>query len=122
MEINATLFIQAINFFIAYWLLRHFLFSPALMTYKQEQQADQTLRTAEQKLQTTVAQKQHEKNYEWREAQQHFATLAPEITEQPLYIIDVPDIDVPTLMTHKEIERTTHDMKDAIIKGVVHEY
>ena len=85
MNINATLIIQACNFFIAYLLLRVLFLKPAVIVLKQEKaQLDGLVSQLSEKRKAIVLLEQTKKE-QWHAAQEQFRTNFPDVVSRELY-------------------------------------
>ena len=82
MNINATIFIQAINFCIVYGLLRNLLFKPVITIIDSEAADRVALNNliAQQKKTLEIQEKEHERY--WYLCREYFKANRPEIIQQ----------------------------------------
>lgn len=79
MDINATIFVQAFNFFIAYWMLRLFLFKPVVTIIEHEKaQHIAMLDIIDQQKKSLDIQEKERKRH-WYICQEYFNTNQPHI-------------------------------------------
>jgi len=86
MNINATVFVQAINFFITYWMLRLFLFKPVISIIEHEkvQECGKLDLIAQQKKSLEIQEK--ERQAHWYICQEYFNTHRPCVSKKNSYI------------------------------------
>lgn len=79
MNINATLFVQIINFLIVYVLLRFFLFKPIITIIEHEEKQENILTDliAQQKKSLEIQEKERQQH--WNSCQEYFLSLHPYI-------------------------------------------
>ena len=121
MNINFTLVIQAINFFISYWLLRVFVFKPIVQTIEQERTYQKNL-LAQIQTNTQLAQQLAQiKQEKWQEYQQEFGKKTPDVVSQDLYVLHhlTSVIETPGI-SNQEQTALVKEVAQAIIKKVEH--
>jgi F0F1-type ATP synthase membrane subunit b/b' len=112
MDINITIFVQIINFSIAYLIIRYLLLRPAVSIILQEEdrqaESNKKLHTLESAIKTKEATITHE----WNSCQQEFDSHAPAVIEalQALEAQDTESVkDAPSL-DKKSIEPITESV------------
>jgi hypothetical protein len=77
MNINATLLVQAFNFFISYWMLRFFLFEPviSIIEHEKAQEIAQLDIIDQQKKSLEIQEKERQRH--WYICQEYFNTQQP---------------------------------------------
>ena len=120
MEINATLVVQAFNFFVTYLLLRFLFFKPAFKALQQEQKEKEHLTSLidqrEQELKTIAQQKTEA----WHEFQEQFLQAAPPIRKAHVVHTDVEPAEEPVLPGKDQMSKLAQDLQKAIVKKVQH--
>ncbi len=118
MHINATFFIQVINFGITYFFLKRILFKPFVQRIKQKESAKTMLQGILKEKDVLLSQLQHEKTQQleqFRRNAKNFYTIATsaeqEIPEIAMYKKDVS-------LQEKLIQQT----KECLIQRVPHVY
>lgn len=119
MNINFTLCVQAFNFLIAYFILRIFLFKPAVVVIDQE-------RTRERGLQEIIKQgvqinqfllKQNQE--QWQIYQKEFFVRTPNIDVSDLFVYqDLASALKPPEIKIDELVRLQDEVAHAIIKKI----
>lgn len=85
MNINATVIIQAFNFFIAYLFLRVLFLKPAVVVLKQEKaQLDGLVTQLSEKRKAIIVLEQTKKE-QWLKAQEQFRIHVPDVLSRELY-------------------------------------
>jgi len=87
--INATMLVQACNFFIAYALLRTLLFKPAIKAIQQEQQEKEHLESRIAEREKKLEQTNEEKKLAWQKFQEQFSRAAPDVKQDYVAHADV---------------------------------
>ena len=88
MEINSTLIVQMIHFFIAYGLLKKFLFKPVFYEIEQEDQLRFDLMYAVESRTVLIAQRERALREQWQEYRKKFAQKNPLQTEKLNIIVN----------------------------------
>jgi len=120
-NINATLFVQAFHFFIAYIILRKLFFAPALAELEAEKREKQQLDASIEGVKHSLEKKQQTRDAQWREVQEFYLHNKPQLDESELFFFrDItPELTVAT-MTHEErdalISQTSSALTDKIKK------
>lgn len=119
--INATLFVQAFNFFIAYFLLRVLLFKPAMKAIEQEQQERDHLDKQITDRQKTLEQKAQQKEKDWEENQAAFKQAAPDIRPSYVSDIEIEPKTQPVKPSQQELKKMVDEVQQAVEKKVRHD-
>jgi hypothetical protein len=77
MNVNATFFIQIANFYLFYWLLRLFLFKPAVSIITNENNALTMLIDNNDQYKKSIAIKHNDRQKAWIEYQEYFKAHQP---------------------------------------------
>lgn len=77
MNINATLIVQAVNFFIAYLLFRFILLKPAYYAIEQEQAYHESLQEQVEQGQEQFYEKQKQQKKQWLRVHQFYQKNKP---------------------------------------------
>lgn len=123
MNLNATLIIQAINFFVAYILLRSLLLKPAVAAVQQERAQSGELREAIDHNHTLIDQKGDERNQQWEECHQMYTESKPAVEEQELYVFKQlsPDVEYPEI-SQEVVEQLVTQATDELVKKVSNDF
>ncbi len=78
-EVNATIFVQIINFFIAYLLFRFLLFKPAHHIILQQESDLKDLNDRIQDTQKRVHDKQMYQYTQWQQCHDYYITNVPQV-------------------------------------------
>jgi len=85
MNINATLIVQAFNFFIAYLLFRFILLKPAYRIITQEEQQKRELKLLVDKDRELLAEKKREQREQWLVCKQYCDKQMPELLDEAAF-------------------------------------
>ena len=91
-NINATIIIQAINFFIVYWMLRSFLFRP-VVTIIDDEHAQKFLILSiidQQKKSLEIQEKERKRN--WFACQEYFSAHRPSTDKAEFFASELPNV------------------------------
>jgi len=118
-SINITLFIQAINFFIAYGMLRIFFFRPIIDALSHEEMTRKLLGQEIADGQTSITYKEEIKHNYWKSTQDYYLTHALSGQSQQFERSNILQntlrmITIDTLTT-EQTEHRIHDVSDALI-------
>ena len=118
--INATLLVQALNFFIAHLLFRFLLVNPAVQAIQQEQHErdglNDLVKEREQKLQETTEEKQQA----WRAFQEQFSVAAPPVRRSLVTHLDVEPEQKSEPLTPDQVEELAKEVQQKLVKEVQH--
>lgn len=116
--INATLIVQAIHFFIAYLLVKHFLFKPAVAEIQKEDAVQESLIATLQDHQFLLAQKEQELVQEKKRAQQDFSGAIPNL-ESSVVEKKMPSVVIPQFKI-SDLQETARQVSQQLITEVDH--
>jgi len=114
MNINATVIIQAINFFIVYVMLRFFLFKPAVSILDRECLEEETLLGMVNQQKKSIEIQEKERQRYWYVCREYFKTHHPSRT-----MYDMVDFHDPIRFDNSTIVPMAHD---AVIELAAHIY
>lgn len=115
MNINSTLFVQAVNFFIAYLLFRFVLLKPAYKTIEQEDQHYKSLEELvmqDQALLEEVKQKQID---QWQACRDYCKNYVPEIYKRAILFRGIG----PKIAYAPVSEQELRVLKTNLIKAII---
>lgn len=92
--INCTLIVQAINFFIAFFIIKYFFFKPVLAQIHAEDAFQESLINTVQAHRIIVVQKEQELLAQWQSAQRYFEENSPSTRSEPFFSVK-PAIQKP---------------------------
>jgi len=118
--INLTLIIQALNFFIAYLILRYFLLKPGLQALDQEdtQQANLVMRLEHVRLR--MLEKQQQLLANWQEYKKSFARNTPLVSDRALLAKQSLIPISRTIFDQSMVQEKVHELQDTLSKKVTH--
>lgn len=120
MEINATVIVQAFNFFVTYVLLRILLFKPAVNALQREQKETDHLQSMIQEREKRLAHTAEQKQVAWQKMQEQFAKASPPVRQARITHRMVEPTLEPHVLTSEQIEHLAHEVEQAVIKKVSH--
>lgn len=120
MNINLTLVVQAVHFFIAYAIIKHLMLKPILKHMEQEESALTALHKKITHTENLIEQQEQIKLKQWRFLHTYFSnntaqSMPPQERIQP---IASPKIQAPT---PEQITATTNAIATALQKAIIHE-
>lgn len=116
MEINLTLFIQVINFFIAWALLRVLYFKPAVEYLDHRKKEYDHLINTLSYWQTKITTKEHEKSRIWHDFKIFSKKHGPSIAKtEDVFRYSHP---LPPHIDQKHMKELIEEAKGLIIEGV----
>lgn len=116
MELNITLGIQILNFFIAWFLLHVLLFKPAIRYMQAEQKAHDQRLEGIAIWQTRIIQKEQEATLVWNDLNVFVMQHKPDITPVPNLHMRYADAQIPS--QHPEQDALTKTLKDILVTGI----
>jgi hypothetical protein len=121
MEINFTLIVQIVHFYIAYRILKQYLFSPLVLQIQQEDREQQQLTQAIESRRVLVVQRERTMTEEWDEQRTYFALASPRLEDIQVKIAREAMPELPTYrMDESEKNRIEHQVKEQLLKKVEH--
>ena len=121
MQINVTVCIQALNFFVAYIILRTLLFKPVVAAVEHEHAEQKKLQGRVETQEKKIEKKEQEKIEKWYVSQHDFAQAVPQLGDEQLYIFKylASDVTLPEVDQKSESE-LRKEMARALIDKVDH--
>lgn len=106
MNINATFFLQLINFYVFYWMIRIFLFKPAVDVIDREHSADGMLAdiVAQQKKSIEIKEKEHQRS--WYLCREYCKQQSPDLSVRTDFMVD----DATTTPVGHEFSNQSQDI------------
>lgn len=119
MNVNATLVIQAINFSIAYILLRTFLFKPAVAIIQHENKEQESVKIVIAQQEQSLVLKENERQKNWHNCCVYFKKNRPSVDAPQLFVFKglTPDI-MPHIIEDKILAKLLADTKIALVKKI----
>lgn len=104
MNVNATVFAQALNFFITYLMLRHFLFRPAVTIIEHENAQELALRDIIDQQKKSLEIQEKERQRHWYICQEYFNIHRPSLYQKTFSASDeTEDVTLNPLLSHDAI-------------------
>ncbi len=121
LEINITLLIQIIHFYIAYLIITAFLLKPAYEFILKENDQKEGLLGAIGMQKEHINQIQWDMYEHWSASQNFFEKQAPEAMQSQLYIFRniAPDREMPTIENNQIAQRVI-ELSQAITNEIDH--
>lgn len=121
MNVNATLFIQMINFFIVYWMLRLLLFKPVVAIIQHEQAQEKALHDIIDQQKTSLDIQEKERQRTWYACQEYFAMHQPSFSQRQLIVESTEyDTKVAHPISADSIAHTITDVRNALEEKIKH--
>jgi hypothetical protein len=121
MNINATLIIQAVNFFIAYLLLRFLFFKPVVAMIRQEQAQVDGLVSQLNEKRKAIHALELLRQEQWAKFQQEFRNRFPAIINSHRYVFKKLSTGRVIAFTDpQEIKQLEDELVQQIIQKVEH--
>jgi len=117
MNINATLFIQAFNFFITYWMLRLFLFKPVITIIEHEKNQEIVKLDIIDQQKKSLEIQEKERQRHWYVCQEYFNTHLPYL----IHKFSSSDITTKTPKEQKELSSSDLDHIIADVCSIIGE-
>ncbi len=116
--INCTLIVQAINFFIAFLIIKYCFFKPVVAEIHAEDALQESLMNTVQARRKIVAEKEQELLSQWQSAQQHFEHNTPSLRQEPFFSTK-PSLVKPHF-DHRMVDDVAKRVATELIKRVDH--
>ncbi len=123
MNVNATLIIQMLNFFITYWMLRLFLFKPVVAIIEHENAQEIVLHDIIDQQKKSLEIQEKERQRHWFLCQEYFVTHQPHsLSEKKQFLTDTTayDTEMVTLTSADNIAHTITDVRNALEEKIKH--
>lgn len=119
MNINLTLFIQVVNFFITYWLMSKGILSPVLKLLQEEKAQKRELEDHLASQEFVIQTKQKEMDLRLKVAQGYFKENMPESKIKLVKLVNLESItsDVDSHKIKELASIITRELKSRIING-----
>ncbi len=117
MNINITLVVQAINFLIAYIIIRFLLFKPVVQELQQEWHEKDALNESIEKGKLAINDKIAIKDDNWRQCRNYFKKHAPKLDYVPAKLEDIP-IRVELEISRAQRAALEAEVAELIVKEV----
>jgi len=118
MELNSTLFVQMVNFFITYWVLRVFLLEPVVALLIAEGKRISAIKSGIKRRKNNVAEQVDQLEKEWQKSRTFFEKNRP--VEQVVLKNSFNETFSPELTSDSEMKKEKQALAKAIIQEVLH--
>lgn len=118
MNINATLLVQAGNFFIAYLLFRLILLKPACAIIEQEDAARDSLEEGIAHGQEQLNEKKEFQKKQWLQVHQFYKKNQPTLPDQQLFYQGMRSSISIESFSHQEVDLLARELSSAIVEHV----
>ncbi|MFZ5953953.1 MAG: hypothetical protein ACOYT8_02500 [Candidatus Dependentiae bacterium] len=118
--VNLTLGVQAINFFLAYLILKYFLLKPAIMAIQSEDTLQQHLIAKVHQSHKRISDKQREIQEKWQECQKEFADNAPLLEVNQFVTRSTTKALSLAPINEQEVMHKAQEIEHELIKKVAH--
>ncbi len=119
MEVNMTLLVQAINFGIAYIMIKKLLLVPVLALIKKHDDHRELVETTIAQLQEDIDGAKRSRQHLWERVRYYFATKGPDLSRHDLYVFKGIAPDVSVLEIDVDKKELVGNAKDALVKTIV---
>ncbi len=119
MNVNLTLIVQAINFFIAYGIMRIFLLKPAVQVIQDEQDQQEKVNTIIRQQKQSIIIKEGERQKYWQACRDYFEDNKPFIDQVLLFIKKIPEVPVP-VVPDDLVDKLVEETQRALVKEIGH--
>ena len=117
-SVDATIIVQAVNFFIAYLLFRFILLKPAYRIILEEQQDKDSLEKLVADDKRQVEKKRQEQQDQWVTSSRYFQKQIPKPINEAMFFRGIAPQVVDRVLTEKEIADAQQRVAQAIISAV----
>lgn len=110
MNINATFFLQLINFYIFYWMIRIFLFKPSVAVIDREHSDDAMLTDIvnQQKKSIEIKEKEHQRS--WYLCREYCKQQSPDLSIRTDFVVH----DTEAIHLEQELSSQPQDIAPLI--------
>jgi len=122
MDINATLLVQAFNFFVVYWMLRIFLFRPVIAIIEHEKAQEIAMFDIIDQQKKSLDIQEKERKRHWYICQEYFNTHQPHISRKKTHLSDETEYDIEPIspVSADAIAKTITDTRNALEEKLKH--
>ena len=114
--INFTLVIQAINFFIAFLLIKFFFFKTAVDHIQSEETLQKTLNAKVGNYQELVNSQEQKLKNQWHNMVRHFSFNSPSLKPKPFFVQKLSPRSLPEIDPEARTQEITQLTKELINK------
>lgn len=119
MEINFTLFVQAANFGIAYYLLKYLLFKPALALLEDQERDHQEAQKKLQDHEDALTEKRQAVELQWQSCKKKLKQQMPSNVQSSVsFFSNITPAFNPQVYDTVQHERTQKELEQVIVQRV----
>ena len=118
MNINATIFVQAFNFIIVYWMLRFFLFKPAISIIEHENAQQNAMIDIIDQQKKSLEIQEKERQRHWYICQEYFNVHQPHLSKETVLLADDTELKATATV---ELSPDAISLIIADVKGIIEE-
>ncbi|KKP35338.1 MAG: hypothetical protein UR26_C0006G0022 [candidate division TM6 bacterium GW2011_GWF2_32_72] len=122
LAINASIFVQAINFIITYLILKNFLFKPVVNIIQEEEQAENLLNSSIKSNENDISKAVEHRKKDWNEFKNTVKEKAPEIESEHAFLIDVSQTLQQTTIPEQDAHKLKTELTSYFVKKVENEF
>ena len=120
MEVNFTLVVQALNFFIAYIMIRKLLLVPVVRIITKQEEHHNLVQETIAQLEESIAKAKRSRRRLWENTRAYFSQKSPLVGDQDLHIFKgiTPEVEVVTVDQQEKqalINRATDVVTNVIV-------
>ncbi len=122
MNVNATLIVQAINFFIAYLFFRTLVFKPGCQILEKEQHEKDSLQNSVDSKTAAISSQEEKRDQQWDRTYRSFKKQIPVQPNRVDFFHDLtPAIKVGSI-TKTRLDRATQNTVEALVHTIQERY
>jgi len=119
MNLNVTLFVQACNFFVVYWMLRIFLFKPVVTIINNEHAQDALMMSIIGQQKTSLEIQEKERQHRWTLCREYFK--AHQMPTEITVVESAGDREISVqLVSASEIENLANQISTVLEEKIKH--
>jgi len=122
MNINATLLVQAFNFFIVYWMVRKFLFKPIVAIIEHQAAQENALYDIIDQQKKSLEIQEKERQQHWSICREYFSIHQPPLFLKKNDLSDETEYDteIPSSLSADAITTTIAHVSNALEEKIKH--
>lgn len=119
MNINLTIVVQALNFFLAYMVMKKLLLKPAVEEIELDDQVRVSIDEAIRSHEISISTKEQEISKQWATCQRHFALYTPFLDDLRYVPRVKEDLIIEVMPLSKDrMQELTHKVANIIVEDV----
>lgn len=122
MDINATIVVQAFNFFIVYWMLRLLLFKPVITIIEHEQAHENAMLDIIDQQQKSLEIQEKERQRHWYTCQEYFILHQPHRVQELSFSDEKAELNITRApdISSDAIAQIVADVRGVIEEKIKH--